>query len=81
MIVDQFFIMYASRMYFDLILYFPVNNLSSMSGPVFLGCTSTKQELMCLAQGHNTVAPVRLEPTTPQSRVKHSNTALPSSRI
>ena len=25
-----------------------------------------------LAQGHNTVTPVRLEPAAPQSRVKHS---------
>ena len=29
---------------------------------------------MCLAQGHNTVTPVRLEPAAPQSRVKHSTT-------
>ena len=29
---------------------------------------------MCLAQGHNTVMPVRLEPAAPQSRVKHSTT-------
>ena len=29
---------------------------------------------MCLAQGQNTVTPVRLEPTTPGSRVKHSTT-------
>ena len=36
---------------FDLILYFPVNNLSVMSGQVFLGRTSTKLGLMCLAQG------------------------------
>ena len=27
-----------------------------------------------LAQGHNTVTPVRLEPATPRSRVKHSTT-------
>ena len=27
-----------------------------------LGCTSTKVGLMCLAQGHNAVTPVRLEP-------------------
>ena len=27
---------------------------------------------MCLAQGHYAVMPVRLEPTAPQSRVKHS---------
>ena len=45
---------------FDLILYTTVNNLSVMSGWVFLGWTSTKQGSMCLAQGHNTVTLVRL---------------------
>ena len=29
---------------------------------------------MCLAQGHNAVTPVRLEPAAPWSRVKHSTT-------
>ena len=29
---------------------------------------------MCLAQGHNTVMPVRLEPVAVQSGVKHSTT-------
>ena len=29
--------------------------------------------LMCLAKGHNAVTPVRLEPATHQSRVKHFN--------
>ena len=29
---------------------------------------------MCLAQGHNTVTPVRLESAAPLSRVKHSTT-------
>ena len=29
---------------------------------------------MYLAQGHNAVAPVRLEAATPQSQVKHSTT-------
>ena len=29
---------------------------------------------MCLAQGHNTVTPVRLEPAALRSRVKHSTT-------
>ena len=48
---------------FDLILYIPVNNFSviCMSGQVFLSWTSTKQGLMCLAQGHNTVTLARLE--------------------
>ena len=59
---------------FDLILYIAVNNFSTMSGRVFLGWTSYKQGLMCLAQGHNTVTPVMLEPAPPQPRVKHSTT-------
>ena len=29
---------------------------------------------MCLAQGHNAVMPVRLEPANTRSRVKHSTT-------
>ena len=33
--------------------------MSFMSGQVFLGLTSTKQRIMCLAQGHNAVPPVR----------------------
>ena len=59
---------------FNLILYVPVNNLSVMLGRVFLVWTSTKQRLMCLAQGHNTLTPVRLEPTALLPRVKHSTT-------
>ena len=49
----------------DLTLYVPVNDFSDMSWRVFLGWTSTKQGLMCLAKGHNSVTLVRLEPTTP----------------
>ena len=55
-----------------LILYFPVNNFSVLSEWVFLGCT--KQRITCLAQGHNTVPPVRLEHATPRSTVQHSTT-------
>ena len=33
--------------------------------------------LLCLAQGHNAVTPVQLEPVAPPSQVKHSTTALP----
>ena len=62
---------------FDLILYIPVNNQSVMSGRVFLGWTNTKLGLMCLAQGHNAVMLVRLEPAALQSRVKHSTTEPP----
>ena len=44
---------------FVLMLYVPVNNFSVMLGPfpVFLGWTSTKQRIKCLAQWHNTVPP------------------------
>ena len=38
-----------------LILYVPVNNFSVMSGWVFLDCRSSKQRIICLAQGHNAV--------------------------
>ena len=52
----------------------PINNRSALKGWVFQGWTSTKLGLMCLAQGHNAVTPVRLEPTAPRSQVKHSTT-------
>ena len=45
-------------LFFYLILYLPVNNLSVRSGRVFLGLTITKLRLICLAQGHNAVTPV-----------------------
>ena len=51
-----------------------INNILVMQGGVVLGWTSTKLELMCLAQGHNTVTPVRLKPEAPLSWVKHSTT-------
>ena len=47
----------------DLILYVQENIFSVMSGRVVLGWT-TKQGLMCLAKGHNTVTPVMLELAT-----------------
>ena len=59
---------------FDLIVYVPGNNLSVMLGQVFLGWTSTKQGLMRLAQRHNAVTLMRLEPVALPSRVKHSTT-------
>ena len=43
-----------------------INNLSVIKG-----------RAMCLAQGHNAVTPVRLEPAAPQSRVKNSTTEPP----
>ena len=59
---------------FGLILYVPVKNLSVMLGRVFLGWISTKQGLICLAQGHNVVTTVGLEPAAVRSLVKHSTT-------
>ena len=54
-----------------LILYIPVNIFSIMLGRVFLGGTSTKQKIKCLAQGHNTVTPLEVihELATPISPV------------
>ena len=59
---------------FDLIHLHPINSLSVMKGLVFLAWTSTKLGFMHLAQGHNTVTPVRLKPVAPRSQVKHSTT-------
>ena len=39
----------------------PSQHFSVMAGWVFLGLTSTKQMVKCLAQGHNTVSLVRLK--------------------
>ena len=55
------------------------STLFQSSGQVFLGLTSTKQGINCLAEGHKAVALVRFEPATPQSRVKHSTTEPPRS--
>ena len=60
--------------FLSLILYISVNNVSVMSEWVFLGWTSTKLGLMCLAQWHNTVMPARLETATPLSWDKHFTT-------
>ena len=59
-----------SFVWFDSVV--PVNYCSIMSGRVFLGWTSTKQVLMCHAQGHKAVTLVRLEPAVPRSRIKQS---------
>ena len=52
----------------------PSQHFLVMLGLVFLGRTSPKQGLMCLAQWHITVTPARLETAALQSRVKHSTT-------
>ena len=63
----------------DFIFLRQVNNLSVTSGRVFLGGTRTKLGLMCLAQGHNAVTPMRLGAAAFRSRVKHSTTEPPRS--
>ena len=47
----------ATTFMFVSMLYVSVNNFTVVSGrfPVFLGWTSTKHLIKCLAQGHNTV--------------------------
>ena len=62
-----------SSLFVDLILYV-TSTIFQLCRRVFLGLTSTKLGLMCLAQGQNAVTPVRLEPVAPRSRVKHSST-------
>ena len=62
------------HMFYLIRLFTPINNFSVMLGWVLLGWTSTKQGFMRLAQGHNAVTLVRLEPATPRSPVKHSTT-------
>ena len=52
----------------------PINNLSDIKGRVYLGWTSAKLGVMCLAQRHNAVTLVSLEPAVPRSWVKHSTT-------
>ena len=69
---DQHFFQLCLFVWFDSLR--PSQQFSVMSGQVFLGWISTKQGLMCLAQGHNVVMPLRLEPAIPWSRVKHSTT-------
>ena len=66
---------------FNLILNVPVNSFSVISGWVSLGCGSTKQRIMLLAQRHNVVPPVRLDHTFPRSPVKHSTTEPPRSSL
>ena len=54
---------------YDLILYVP-----SITFQLCRDRTNTKLALVCLAQGHNAVTPVRLVHAAPRSQVKHSTT-------
>ena len=46
---------------FVFILFVPVNNLSVMSGRVFLCLPSTKYRIRCYDQGHNAVNPLAVD--------------------
>ena len=60
------------------VFFMTSQQLFSHEGQIFLCWTRTiKQRIKYLAQGHNAVHPVRLEPATPQSREKHSTTEPP----
>ena len=66
---------------FVLKLNVPVNNFSVVSGRSqrFLCVTSNCRELMCLAQGHNTVTHVGIEPSTSRFGTRCSTTTPPRS--
>ena len=61
-----------SQIWIDFVFLRPSQQFFSHVGMGPPGLISTKQRIKCLAQGHNAVALVRLEPATPQSPVKHS---------
>ena len=66
--------------FFYLILYVPVNIYSVMLGRVFLGWTSTKQVVLCLAQGtqHGEAGEARTRSLLISSqKLYHLDTALP----
>ena len=52
-LIKYWYLSWWKKFCFDLILYIPFNNFSVMSGLAFQVWTSTKQGLMCLAQGQD----------------------------
>ena len=64
---------YTDQVLFVLMLYIQMNNFSVMAAlfPIFLGLTCTKQQMKCLAQGHNTVTPAAV------SESRTSNHSIP----
>ena len=47
-----------------------------LQSKVFQSWVEPMQRIKCLAQGHNAMQPIRLEPATPRPQVKHSTTEL-----
>ena len=64
---------------FFLIPYINFNNLQSWAVMVNFLSSWIEQMIKWLAQGHNTVLPMRLEPTAYRSRVNSSTTVPPGS--
>ena len=62
-----------TKYWFDLIHYVPSTSFPLCRSGL-PGLTGTKLGLMRLAQGHNAMAPVRLEAAATRYRVKHSTT-------
>ena len=60
--------MFIQNVFFCVDHVVPVNTVSVMSGrlPVFLGLTSTKQKMKCVAQVYNTM-PRTIDPFDPKS--------------
>ena len=63
-VLQDLVLVYMIVCVFGLIAYVPFNIFSIMLGWVFMCLTSTKQSIKCLAQGHNSVPQMRLEPAT-----------------
>ena len=62
---------------FDLILYVPSTIFPSNSDGFSWVEPVLSWDKCVLLKDHNAVKPVRLEPATPRSQVKHSTTELP----
>ena len=57
---------YALVCLFGLIFYVPINSVSVLLALLFLGLTNSKEEIKYIAQEHNTVSLVKLDPATPR---------------
>ena len=58
----------------ELICCIPVNNYFNLLGRFPWLNQYKAMETDCLAQGHETMAPILLEPVSPQAQAKHSTT-------
>ena len=72
--ISCYFFIFLIWFFFCSWCFILINKFSVMSGR-FLGWTSTKQRINCLAQGRNKLPPVRLEPATSSQSLYHWATA------